>query len=119
MLKDKTRNCRIHIGLRERNTAQGAATCLELTVEDNGPGIAEAALDKIFTSGFTSRGRETGTNGEAASGGGWPQSHRGLGLAIVRSIVEGAGGRIAASNRMPRGACFTLELPVRNAGNRE
>ena len=119
MLKDKTRNCRIHIGLREGETAQGAATCLELSVEDNGHGIPEAALDRIFTSGFTSRGKEAGTSGAGAPGGGWPQNHRGLGLAIVRSIVEGAGGRITASNRMPRGACFTLELPVRNAGNRE
>jgi signal transduction histidine kinase len=110
MPKAKTQNCRIHIGLSERETAQGAAPCLALTVEDNGPGISEADLDKIFTSGYTSRNQET------ALGGGWPQNHRGLGLAIVRSIVEGAGGRITASNRAPGGACFTLELPVRKAG---
>jgi signal transduction histidine kinase len=116
MSKDKTPNGRIHIGLRERETAQGAAPCLALTVEDNGPGIPGAALDKIFTSGFTSRGKEAGTNGAGMSGGGWLQSHRGLGLAIVRSIVEGAGGHIAASNRTPRGAYFTLELPVRKTG---
>ncbi|MGD0478824.1 MAG: ATP-binding protein [Terracidiphilus sp.] len=117
MPEAKTQNCRIHIGLRERETAQGAATCLALTVEDNGPGIAEAALDRIFTSGYTSRGKEAETKGETATGGSWPQSHRGLGLAIVRSIVEGAGGRITASNRTPGGgACFTLELPVRKAG---
>jgi len=104
---------RIHIGLGERETAQGAAPCLVLTVEDNGPGIPEEALEKIFTSGYTSRSQET------AAGGGWPQSHRGLGLAIVRSIVEGAGGRITASNRAQGGACFTLELPVRNTGSRQ
>ncbi len=103
---------RIHIGLRERETTEGTMPCLALTVEDNGPGIPEAALDSIFNPGYTSR------NQEAAPGGGWPQSHRGLGLAIVRSIVEGAGGRITASNRKPGGACFTLELPVRDAGNR-
>lgn len=115
MPKGKTQNCRIHIGLRERETAQGAAPCLALTVEDNGAGIPEAALDRIFTSGYTSRGKEAETNG-TAPGGSWPQNHRGLGLAIVRSIVEGAGGRITASNRTPGGACFTLELPVRKAG---
>jgi signal transduction histidine kinase len=112
----RTQNRRIHIGLRERETAPGAATCLALTVEDNGQGIAEAALDRIFTSGFTSRGGETATRGETPACNSWPQNHRGLGLAIVRSIVEGAGGRITASNRMPEGACFTLELPVRKAG---
>ena len=98
---------RVRIGLRELQTAQSEAPCLALTVEDNGPGIPEAALEKIFSSGYTSR------NQKAAPGAGWPQSHRGLGLAIVRSIVEGAGGRIMASNRTQGGACFTLELPVR------
>jgi signal transduction histidine kinase len=119
MSKARTQNGRIHIGLGERETAQGAATCLALTVEDNGPGIAEADLDRIFTSGYTARGKEAETDGETTPGVCWPQNHRGLGLAIVRSIVEGAGGRITASNRTPRGACFTLELPVRKAGNRD
>jgi signal transduction histidine kinase len=115
MPKAKTQNCRIHIGLHEPETVPGATPCLALSVEDNGAGIPEAALDRIFTSGYTSRGNEADTNG-TVPGGSWPQSHRGLGLAIVRSIVEGAGGRIRASNRTQGGACFTLELPVRNAG---
>jgi signal transduction histidine kinase len=102
---------RIAISLREDKTGDGAAPSLALTVEDNGPGIAEAALEKIFTSGYTTRGKE--------AAGGWPQNHRGLGLAIVRSIVEGSGGRITAANRAQGGACFTLELPVRKTGNRE
>jgi signal transduction histidine kinase len=116
MPKAKTQNCRVHIGLCERDTGPGAPTCLALTVEDNGPGIADADLDRIFTSGYTSRGKEAEADGETTPGGSWQQKHRGLGLAIVRSIVEGAGGRITASNRTPRGACFTLELPVREAG---
>jgi signal transduction histidine kinase len=116
MLQAKTQNCRIHIGLRERESDRGAATCLTLTVEDNGPGIHAAALDRIFTSGYTSRGKQAETRGETAPGGSWPQNHRGLGLTIVRSIVEGARGRITASNRTPGGgACFTLEFPVRKA----
>jgi hypothetical protein len=86
---------RIHIGLSEI-----------------GPGIPEEALEQIFTSGYTSRARE-------AAAGGWPQTRRGLGLAIVRSIVEGAGGRITARNRPQGGACFTLELPVRKTGVRD
>ena len=103
---------RIHIGLSEIETAKGAAPCLALTVADNGPGIPEEALEQIFTSGYTSRARE-------AAAGGWPQTRRGLGLAIVRSIVEGAGGRITARNRPQGGACFTLELPVRKTGIRD
>lgn len=104
------RGGRVHIGLRGRATGEGAAPCLALTIEDNGPGIPDADLDRIFNSGYTSRGKAE------AMAGGWPQSHRGLGLAIVRSIVEGAGGRITASNRAQGGACFTLELPVRKTG---
>jgi signal transduction histidine kinase len=116
MPKGKTQNCRIHIGLRESEIVEGAATCLALAIEDNGRGIAEADLDRIFNSGYTTRDKETEVDGERAPGGSWPQNHRGLGLAIVRSIVEGAGGRITASNRTPHGARFTLELPVRKAG---
>jgi two-component system sensor histidine kinase ChvG len=108
----KNQGRRIHIGLHEVEIGNGAAPCLALTIEDNGPGIPEEALEKIFVSGYSSRGSE-------ATAGGWPQSHRGLGLAIVRSIVEGAGGRITAQNRAQGGACFTLELPVRKTGSRE
>jgi len=116
VLRAKKQSGRIHIGLGERETAGGAATSMALTVEDNGPGIPEAALDRIFHPGYTSRGKEAEATGATEPGANWPQNHRGLGLAIVRSIVESAGGHITASNRSPCGACFTLELPVRKAG---
>ncbi len=102
---------RIHIGLCERPAAEGSAACMVLKIEDNGPGIPEDALEKIFTSGYTTHGQGNGKD-ERASGG-WPLSHRGLGLAIARSIVETAGGRISASNREQGGARFEIELPVR------
>jgi signal transduction histidine kinase len=102
----------IRLGLRERPAAQGlqnsdAAPWLVLTVEDSGPGIPRKALDKIFESGYTTR-----AIGASASGG-WPAAHRGLGLAITRSVLEEAGGRIHAVNRAQAGACFVIELPVR------
>ncbi len=100
---------RIHIGLREEPPAHGTAACLLLTVEDNGPGIQLDALETIFTSGYTSHGMSEGSNGN------WTLSHRGLGLTITRSIVEGAGGRITACNREHGGARFALELPLRKA----
>jgi signal transduction histidine kinase len=100
---------RIHIGLRECPAAQGTAECLALAVEDNGPGIAEEALEKIFTSGYTTCGESEEENGH------WRLGHRGLGLAITRSIIEGAGGRISAANLKQGGACFEIELPVRKA----
>ena len=100
---------RIHIGLREEPSAQGTAACLLLTVEDNGPGIPQDALETIFASGYTSHGMSAGSHGN------WTLSHRGLGLTITRSIVEGAGGRITAGNREHGGARFALELPLRKA----
>jgi len=102
---------RIHVTLSER--PQGAGGSVVLTVEDNGPGIPVQSREEIFASGYTTRGSE-----EPGSGS-WPSLHRGLGLAITRSIVEAAGGRICARNREPNGACIEIELPVRNAGNRE
>ena len=102
---------RIRISLRGPETVGRAVPCLVLAVEDNGPGIPEEALERIFASGYTTRA-------QAAPASGWAQSHHGLGLAIVRAIVEGAGGRIAVSNGVRGGACFTLHLPVGEAGGK-
>ena len=106
---------RIQVGLHELPVAGDASAgwstatrSLLLTVEDNGPGIPRKAQDKIFDSGFTTR-----SNG-AMRHGGWPASHRGLGLSITRSIVEAAGGSIHAANRALGGARFEIELPVRS-----
>jgi signal transduction histidine kinase len=99
---------RIQLGLRERPGPDGAVEALALTVEDNGPGIPKKALEKIFDSGYTTRA------GNDFRQGGWPASHRGLGLSITRSIVAAAGGSIHAANRAPSGARFEIELPVRS-----
>ena len=83
-----------------------AARRLAIVLEDNGPGIPADALEKIFESGYTSHAP---ASAEAA---GWTTTHRGLGLAISRSIVEAAGGRIYAENRALGGARMVMELPV-------
>jgi signal transduction histidine kinase len=96
----------IQLGLRECTMAAGARGLL-LTVEDDGPGIPKKALDKIFESGYTTHSTGVFRHG------GWPASHRGLGLSITRSIVEAAGGGIRVMNRTLAGARFEIELPVR------
>jgi signal transduction histidine kinase len=98
---------RVKLGLRERPAASGAAW-ISLTAEDNGPGIPIDALPRIFDSGYTTK------SGRASQSGGWPATHRGLGLSISRSIVEEAGGRMHASNRSQGGARFEIEMPVRD-----
>jgi signal transduction histidine kinase len=85
------------IQLRLAERSNGAPGSLSLSVDDNGPGISPKSLENIFAAGFST---------QAAT-------HRGLGLSISRSIIEAAGGQIHAENRVPTGARFAIELPVR------
>jgi signal transduction histidine kinase len=118
---------RIAVGLDEFHAGAGDAAWLVLTIEDTGPGILPAALDRIFESGFSmpSGSMQSGLiqtgpiqsgpmrSGNGIGNGAWPAHHRGLGLSITRGIVEAAGGRIHAANRAQGGARFEIELPVR------
>lgn len=99
---------RIHISLRESIGESENCPWVTLNVEDNGPGLNEAALEKIFASSPSPALAENARRD-------WPVSHRGLGLSITRSIVENAGGTIHAANRDPVGACIQIELPVSNS----
>lgn len=88
----------------EARESAGPATVV-VSVEDDGPGIAAELLEKIFEPGFSTR-RE---------GRPWPESpHHGLGLSIVRQLVEEAGGVIRAVTPPKRGARFEIELPLTN-----
>ncbi len=99
---------RVQISLSEHPAQAGTAGWLTLIVEDNGPGIPEEALERVFETGYTARAAD------ARSTSGWLTTRRGLGLAISRSIVEAAGGRICAAKRAQGcGARFDIELPVR------
>jgi len=86
---------RIRITLREIAGQEGAAERVAVAIEDNGPGIREEVLERIFESGYTDHAK-------LPARGGWTATHRGLGLAITRSIVQG--------NRS--GARLEIELPV-------
>ncbi|WP_425229556.1 sensor histidine kinase [Sphingomonas sp.] len=70
---------------------------VQLTLGDDGPGIAPADAERIFEPFFTTR-RDTGGSG--------------LGLAIVRSLLDAVGGEIALIPA-EAGACFRLSLPRR------
>jgi two-component system sensor histidine kinase ChvG len=78
---------------------------VEVTIEDDGPGIPEGKLEEIFDRFYTER-----PAGEAFG------THSGLGLSISKQIVEAHLGEIFAENRMNDiggiiGARFTLYLP--------
>jgi signal transduction histidine kinase len=73
-----------------------------LSVADQGPGIPESDLERIFERFYRvdkSRTRDPGGTG--------------LGLSIVKHLVELHGGRVAVGNRQPQGAVFTILLPRR------
>ncbi|MDE3188473.1 MAG: hypothetical protein KGM96_13245 [Acidobacteriota bacterium] len=100
----------IRLSLRESPTKPGTTRWLTLTIEDNGPGLPQTAIEKVFLPGFTTRSKASSARGHREE----PGAQRGLGLSITRSIVKAAGGRIHAANRDPSGACFQIDLPVRS-----
>lgn len=69
-----------------------------LNIEDNGPGIPEASLEKIFDKFYRVPGS--------------PPGGTGLGLSIVKSIVDLHGGRLTCENIQPHGVRFTIEMPL-------
>lgn len=73
---------------------------VRISVTDDGPGIAEESLGRVFDRFF----RAPATRDEVESAG------AGLGLAITRRIVELHDGTIAAENVEPHGARFTISL---------
>jgi signal transduction histidine kinase len=72
-------------------------------VEDRGPGVLSADIDRLFLPFYRSR-QTAGRNGH------------GLGLAITRQIVENHQGRIDVANRREGGLCVTVHLPLADAG---
>ncbi len=87
----------IHITAR-RGLSRTAPSVL-IHVADTGDGIPAHALDQIFRPGFSSK--RTAADSE----------ERGLGLAIVREIIEGAGGEIRVASTIRKGTTFELKIP--------
>jgi len=79
-----------------------AGSDVEITIRDNGKGIAADALPHVFE-----RFRQEHAGPTREYGG------LGLGLAIVRHLADMHGGSVrAASEGAGRGAAFTISLPI-------
>jgi signal transduction histidine kinase len=65
---------------------------------DTGVGISEENLDKLFEPLFTTKAKGVG-----------------LGLAVVKSLVEGHGGNIKVQSEVGKGSTFTVRLPTKEA----
>jgi two-component system, OmpR family, sensor histidine kinase ChvG len=78
---------------------------IEIAVEDDGPGVPEHALERIFERFYTDRPEEQGFG-----------QNSGLGLSISKQIIEAHGGKLWVENRMNGeemlGARFVVRLPA-------
>jgi signal transduction histidine kinase len=81
---------RIEVGLRR------VGEKLEVRIEDNGPGIADAVREKLFDP-FVSHGKENGT---------------GMGLTVVQKIVQDHGGDVAVEQTSATGTTFRIRMPL-------
>jgi signal transduction histidine kinase len=81
---------RIDIGLRRRGDN------LEIRIEDNGPGIADAVRERLFEP-FVSYGKENGT---------------GMGLTVVQKILQDHGGDVMVEKTSASGTTFLIHIPL-------
>jgi signal transduction histidine kinase len=103
-----TQLCWILLGNAIKFTREGGSIAVslsqrdgraELAVADDGPGIPEADLERVFERFFRT---DASRSGKGA----------GLGLSIARWIVDQHGGTITASNNPSAGATFRVSLPA-------
>lgn len=78
-------------------TSLAKEPCVEIVIKDHGCGIQECVLDKIFDPFFTTKDIGKGT---------------GLGLAMVKNIVEEYGGSIGVDSVPNKGTAFRIFLPI-------
>ena len=86
-------------------SSQPATGAVEFSVRDTGAGIPESDLPKVFemfqqVNGSAYRIESTGV---------------GLGLYIVRRLIEVLGGTVRATSKVGEGSCFTVSLPLQPA----
>lgn len=92
-------------GSSVRVTLRRVKAEIEIVVDDDGPGMPDHAMERIFERFYTDRPEDQGFG-----------QNSGLGLSISKQIVEAHGGRIRAENRsegdVVAGARFVVRLPA-------
>ena len=82
---------------RGRRPAADRDHAIEISVADDGPGIAPDKIERIFEAYFTTKEKGTG-----------------LGLAIVKHNVELYGGTVRVDSALGKGAKFTVIFPAKS-----
>jgi two-component system NtrC family sensor kinase len=82
-----------------RIATSAAGQRVRIVFQDDGPGISEENLAKIFNPFFTTKAVGKGT---------------GLGLSLSYGIIQEHGGSITAESQLGRGTTFLIELPITN-----
>jgi PAS domain S-box-containing protein len=77
------------------STGEVEAGAVTLAVQDSGPGLEMADLERVFDAFYTTK--PTGL---------------GMGLSICQSIIKAHGGRLSAARAEPRGAIFQFTIPI-------
>jgi len=80
-----------------RDAVEHKSPLIKIIVEDNGTGIRPENMSKVFEPYFSTKQAEEGT---------------GVGLAIVRRLIENAHGAVHLVSELGKGTVFTLYLPV-------
>ena len=68
---------------------------ITIKVQDNGIGIPEDLMERIFEPNFTTKNSGTG-----------------LGLTMIRRMIEDYGGEISVKSQVGKGSTFTISLPT-------
>jgi two-component system NtrC family sensor kinase len=84
--------------------AEGTPEGVRIEVQDNGRGLTDEQLKRVFDPFFTTRQEAGGT---------------GLGLSIAHGIVAEHGGRIDVHSRCGQGTTFVVELPRQGSCEKE
>ena len=82
--------------VKQLPSAAASENLVECQVSDNGRGIPEERLEKVFD--------ELETDSQSEGG-------LGLGLAIVKTFVEAHGGKVTAESKQGAGSTFRFTLP--------